>query len=124
MTIKSWLVIPIAAVSFFGGYALQHGQLALARETARLAESSADLRFSERMVGAVDRALACQSLADQEGCNIVIGEYAQAPGRRSIVIGDRQTTPPDANGFVNIGGKLCFWRDTKQWTDCPALVSP
>lgn len=49
----------------------------------------------------------------------VIGNCATAWGSRELVLGDRATTPIKGDGFVNLGNKLCFWRDTGTIVDCP-----
>jgi hypothetical protein len=37
-----------------------------------------------------------------------------------ILIGDNTTAPLHRDGFVNIGNRLCFWRDTGERAACPA----
>lgn len=36
-----------------------------------------------------------------------------------ILVGDHTSAPVGKDGFVNIGNKLCFWRDTGTVVDCP-----
>jgi hypothetical protein len=45
--------------------------------------------------------------------------YSVHSGRNILLIGDYTSAPDGANGFVNIGNKLCFWRESGERVACP-----
>lgn len=65
---------------------------------------------------------ACENLTTGKR-NMVAGACAGTSLRTAsddILIGAYTAAPtPDTSGFVNIGNKLCFWRDSGQRVACP-----
>lgn len=53
---------------------------------------------------------------------IAIGRFAGSSLRKvrnAILVGDCTTAPEDSDGFVNIGNKWCWWRQTGAQAACP-----
>lgn len=95
--------------------------------TAVAANDQTD-ELANRITDGIQRTLDYQSDPNNPDCKndgscvMAIGRCAAASMthvRRGIAIGDYTRLPEGSSGFVNIGNKICFWRDTKQWADCP-----
>lgn len=65
---------------------------------------------------------ACLRLSTGKG-DTVIGACAGKSlldGSWNVLVGDHTATPtPHTSNFVNIGNRLCFWRDTGERVACP-----
>lgn len=55
--------------------------------------------------------------------NVIVGAcsgISLEEGSSNLLVGDHTATPtPFTSGFVNLGNKLCFWRETGAQADCP-----
>jgi hypothetical protein len=52
------------------------------------------------------------------------GHYLSG-GSYNILLGDFTRAPkPDSSYFVNMGNKVCWWRDTGKRAPCPPPITP
>ena len=81
---------------------------------AQLRDAAADIDLTLHAAGL---------LAANQTYSVFIGIGAgrsAGTGTRNILVGSCTALPtPDTSGFVNIAGKLCFWRDTGEQVSCP-----